>query len=109
MTLADVPLDVHFSLLARLLPIAFLLIITFFVIGTPSTPTRIPLSSRSRTQTTASPDPCDHSFADLPFTELLAHCFDDHFEVWNHLGDKGNTPPEKWRREHAADHAVILK
>lgn len=48
-------------------------------------------------------DPCDHPFAELPLNDLLTHLHEEHFEVWNLLGET-NPLPSRWRKEHAADH-----
>lgn len=47
-----------------------------------------------------------HPFDELPLTELHAHCYAAHFEVWNYLGGR-EAAPSVWRREHAADHGLV--
>lgn len=44
---------------------------------------------------------CDHRFAAMDATSLLAHLFEGHFEVWNDLGGQG---PGTWAKRHKADH-----
>lgn len=46
---------------------------------------------------------CNHPFDEMPLTELQDHLYEQHFEVWNVIGERSPSPA-KWRAEHAADH-----
>lgn len=48
-------------------------------------------------------DPCSHPYSPLPITDLIDHCSQHHFEIWNQLGPR-DAPPSRWRIEHATDH-----
>lgn len=48
-------------------------------------------------------DPQDHPFEDLHFSKLYEHMFEKHFETWSVVAEMRESP-NKWRREHAADH-----
>lgn len=67
-----------------------------------------PPAHRRRQAVPVAPDPHAHPFIDLPVTALISHCFDHHFEVWNHLGEK-SPALSTWRKEHAVDHGVVLR
>lgn len=65
-----------------------------------------PTLAGQRSVTVLLADPNNHPYDNLPITELHEHMFNDHFESWNLLGDAA---PERFRKEHAADHGLVLR
>lgn len=51
-------------------------------------------------------DPCNHPYKPMNLDDLYTHCYEQHFEVWNVIGDKG-VMPKRWHDEHKREHGVI--
>lgn len=65
-------------------------------------------SIQPRILTAVALNPCNHPYDELPLDDLHDHLFRDHFEIYNLLGER-NPLPAKWRKEHAADHGLVIR
>lgn len=63
---------------------------------------------RERLLVAVADNPHDHPYDELSLTDLHDHLFTEHFEVYNLLGEH-NPMPAKWRKEHAADHGLVIR
>ena len=50
---------------------------------------------------------CDHPYDEQPLTDLVSHLYDNHWEVWNMVAESAS--PTKMRREHCADHGLVMR
>lgn len=63
---------------------------------------------RQRMYVAYADNPHSHPFDELGLDKLIEHLYDQHWEVWNTVGEK-DPMPSTLRREHAADHGLVLR
>lgn len=64
-------------------------------------------SQRPRILTMVADNPADHPYDEIPLTTLVDHLHNKHWEVLNMVAESGS--PSRWRKEHAADHGLVMR
>lgn len=73
----------------------------------PTSPAPTATSTQPRILIAYADNPADHPYDETPLTALVDHLNDKHWEVLNMVAESGS--PSRWRKEHAADHGLVIR